>query len=77
MEEGKGCELARECWEEMRERFREEKTGADWERKRQRLFKEKKIRIKNVKRGGRKGEYDMGTWRKKIRNCKGKKKVKR
>lgn len=38
MREGKGNELARRCWEEMRERLKEGKAESEWEKKREGCF---------------------------------------
>lgn len=48
--EGGESELARECWEEIKARFREGKTGGDWEREREGFFEERGIRIGEVER---------------------------
>lgn len=38
LEEGKGSKWARRCWEKMRERCREGKTGSSSEREREEFF---------------------------------------
>lgn len=37
LEEGRGSELARRCWEEMKERFKRGKVLTDWEEDRREL----------------------------------------
>lgn len=66
VEEGES-ELARECWEEIKARFREGKTGGDWEREREGFFEERGIRIGEVER---KREWRMRRWKGRIRSCK-------
>lgn len=41
LEEGKGGELARKCWEEMKGRIRRGKEGIGWEEERRRFIKER------------------------------------
>jgi len=36
LEQGKGNELTRRCWEEIKERSREGRKNSDWERERER-----------------------------------------
>lgn len=66
--EGGESELARECWEEIRARFREGKTGGDWEREREGFFEERGMRIGEVER--RREKEGMGRWKGRIRSCK-------
>lgn len=52
LEKEKGSNLARRCWEEMRERTKAGKAGSEWERKRKEFFKErgeKRERIENMR----------------------------
>lgn len=44
MEEGKGSEIARSCWREMRKRAKEGRVGSKWKRERLR-----KLRLKEKK----------------------------
>src|SRR5436190_13640875 len=60
MEEGRGGELARECWREMRERAREGKTGSNWERERKEYFEEKGWRTEEVERRREEGSGWLG-----------------
>ncbi|KMQ91217.1 hypothetical protein RF55_8945 [Lasius niger] len=57
LEEGKGGHLARMCWKEMRERWKEGKTGSSWEMGRRKFFEDKGIKIEEVER--RRGEGEM------------------
>jgi len=57
LEEGKGSELTRLCWEEMREKCREGKIGSIWEEERGKFFRERELEIKEVQR--RRTEGDM------------------
>lgn len=45
LNEGKGSELARRCWEEMKERYRERKTKSRWEKEMKDFF-ESRMRIR-------------------------------
>lgn len=54
--EGKGSELARRCWREMKERAKEGRTGSDWERERKDYFEERGERIEKVERRRKEGE---------------------
>lgn len=56
--EGGGSELARECWEEMKVRFREGKTGGDWEKERKGFFEERGMGIEEEER--RREREEMG-----------------
>jgi len=58
LEQGRGNELARKCWEEIKERGREGKKISDWERERERFFGERGMSLEEVERG-REGE---GEW---------------
>lgn len=50
LSEGKGSEMARKCWEEMKERFRKGKVKSSWERER-RSFLRTEIKIEEERRG--------------------------
>jgi len=41
LEEGKGSKLARICWEELKGRSRERKTGSKWEMERRKFFQDR------------------------------------
>lgn len=45
VEEGRGSEWARKCWEEMRERYKEGRTGSSWEREREKFFEVSEVKI--------------------------------
>jgi len=57
LEEGKGSELTRLCWEEMREKCREGKSRSDWEEERGKFFRERELDVREVER--RRMEDDM------------------
>lgn len=50
LEEGKGRELARECWNEMRKRTREGKSIEGWEEDRKEFFEKRNWSIKIVEK---------------------------
>jgi len=54
--EGGGGELARLCWEEMRERAKEGKVMGKWEEERRKFYEEKNWDIKEVERMREGGE---------------------
>jgi len=58
LEQGGGSELARKCWEEVKERGREGRKLSDWEGERERFFVERGISLEDVERR-REGE---GQW---------------
>jgi len=52
LEEGRESELGRECREEMRKRFKEGKTCAEWENGRRRFWENRGIRIEEIEERG-------------------------
>lgn len=48
LRKGKGGELARLCWEEMRERARERKVIGEWEKERRGFYEEKRWSIEEI-----------------------------
>jgi len=50
LEQGRGNELARKCWEEIKERGREGRKSSEWGRERERFFGERGISLKEVER---------------------------
>ena len=56
LEEGKGGELARECWEEMKRRMRRGKVLEGWEEEREQYYKDKGWTVEEVERLRDKGE---------------------
>lgn len=48
LEEGRGSNLARKCWEEVRERAKVGKAGSDWERERKKFFEERGKKVEEV-----------------------------
>jgi len=60
LEEGKGSELTRLCWEEMRERCRKGKVGSDWEEERGKFFMERGMEVREVERRRTEGELWFG-----------------
>lgn len=41
LEEGRGSELTRSCWRELRERAWEGKVGSEWDEERRRFFEDR------------------------------------
>lgn len=64
LNEGKGSELARRCWEEMKERYRKGKTKSRWEEERKDFFGSRKMRLEEIER--RREEEE--TWIEEIEN---------
>ena len=58
-EEG-GSELARECREEMKERFKEGRVRSNWEEERKKFFEKREITIEEVERKREEGEEWYG-----------------
>jgi len=56
LEEGRGGGLARDCLEEIRERFREERTLTCWEREREKFFEERGVKREEVEEKNREEE---------------------
>lgn len=50
LNEGKESELARRCWKEMKERYREGKTKSRWEKEMKDFFKSKGMRLEEIER---------------------------
>ena len=50
LEEGKGGELARDCWEEMKRRMRRGRVLQGWEEEREQFFKDKGWTVEEVER---------------------------
>ncbi|XP_071572942.1 uncharacterized protein [Temnothorax nylanderi] len=50
LEEGKGSELARLCWEELKGREKEGRAGSSWEREREGFFEERGVGLKELER---------------------------
>ncbi|EZA50916.1 hypothetical protein X777_10743, partial [Ooceraea biroi] len=48
--EGRGSEIARRCWEEMRERSKQGRVGSDWERERANFYEIKGWKIEDMER---------------------------
>lgn len=67
MEEGKGSELARLCWIEMRERASEGKGNSDWEEERKNFFEDREWDMREVERRRREGKMWFGVIRELIR----------
>jgi len=58
MNEGRGSELARRCWEEMKEGYREGKTKSRWKEERKEFFGSRGMEIEDIE-----GKRDDGeTW---------------
>lgn len=63
---GRGSELARKCWEEVRERAR---RGEDcWERERQSFFEDRGMEMGEMERERKEGLLDFGKLRMEDRN---------
>jgi len=56
LEEGRGEGLARECLEEIRERFKEERVLTGWEREKERFFEERGVKRMEVEEKNREEE---------------------
>jgi len=67
LEEGRGSELGRECRSEMKKRFKEGKTRAEWENGRRRFWKNRGIRIEEIED---KGMEEVGIFEELIRKDK-------
>jgi len=67
LEEGKGSELKRLCWEEMREKCREGKRDSVWKEKRGKFFRERKLDVREVERRRIEGDMWFGEVIKKDR----------
>lgn len=50
LESGKGSEITRLCWEEIRERGTRERDGSSWEEERKKFFEDKGRRMAEVER---------------------------
>ncbi|XP_071568694.1 uncharacterized protein [Temnothorax nylanderi] len=50
LEEGKGSELARLCWEELKGREKEGRAGSSWEREREGFLEERGVGLKELER---------------------------
>lgn len=61
LEEGKGSEIARQCWREVRERSRKLRkiTSSGWEREKKEFFEERRVNMMGDGVGGR-GEGRVG-----------------
>ena len=69
LREGKGSELARKCWEEIRMRGREGKTGSSWEREREKYFRDRGYELREVERRREEGEgrsEEIEKWEKEM-----------
>lgn len=60
MEEGKGSEIARSCWREMRKRIKEGRVGSKWKRERESYFEERGWKIEEVEVKREEGEDWFG-----------------
>lgn len=60
LEEGRGNELTRSCWRELRERAREGKVGSEWDEERRRFFEDKKWEIRELERKREEGDRWFG-----------------
>lgn len=56
LEEGKGSELARSCWGEIKERAKEEKEISEWEKGRKKFFKDRGLSVEKIERKRKEGE---------------------
>lgn len=56
-EEGRGSELARSCWREIKKRAKEEKGILEWEKGRKKFFENRGLSVKEMERR-RKGELE-------------------
>ncbi|XP_067217103.1 LINE-1 retrotransposable element ORF2 protein [Linepithema humile] len=56
LDEGRGSEIARECREEMKERFKEGRVRSEWEEERRKFLEEREISIEEVEKKKEKGE---------------------
>lgn len=45
LEEGRGGELVRKCWKEMKERRKEGKVRSDWAEERRRFFEDRGLKL--------------------------------
>lgn len=61
LREGKGSDIARRCWEEMKERTGRGKALSGWEREREEFFERRRLSLVDVemKRVEGEGWYDM------------------
>lgn len=50
MEEQKGNELTRMCWEEVKERGRKRRVNLDWEREREGFFEKRGLSLEEVEK---------------------------
>lgn len=65
IDEGRGSELARECREEMKKRFKEGRVISEWEKGKKRFCEEKGITIEELKRKRKKGKASYEELKKK------------
>lgn len=56
LSEGKGSELARKCWIEIKERCKEERTISEWEKERKKFFEDREFKIEEIEEGRERGE---------------------
>jgi len=71
LREGKGSEIARKCWEEMRERAKKGKGLSEWEKERLEFFERKGIKMEEVEKNIEEvenGEVWSREWVKKERD---------
>lgn len=50
---GRGGELARDCWKEIKRRYKEKRTLTEWERERGRFFEERRVKREEVDKRSR------------------------
>jgi len=61
MAEGKGSEVARRCWEEMRRRVRAGKVLSDWEKERKGFFAERGVELVAMEEERERGVFEFQT----------------
>lgn len=66
--EGRGSELARRCWEEVREKAGRGGKLSEWERERQSFFEERGEEVGEMEKGREEGWFDVGKLEEKDRN---------
>ena len=59
LSEGRGSEIARQCWEEMIGRAKEGKVRSEWEEERRKFFEERGEDLRTVKIRRKEGGIDM------------------
>jgi len=57
--EGRGSELARRCWEELKERARRGEEMLEWEKERKAFFEDRGIEVEKMEEERKEGVFDF------------------